>query len=168
MRLAVTSGWRRARVRSVATAVTVSSIAASAMVVGSAWSATPASARYQVTFVFESDLGSVPLNWTRACVRVAGSSRKFCKIAAELPRVANPTNSCNATGGSITFCNVLIPRRNPVGKVVLVSVRLTSRYCKNVVPMGLPVENTGVGDDVIPVNRRIRGVGVTRVTVRCT
>jgi len=55
-----------------------------------------------------------------------------------------------------------------VGKVVLVSAHLTSRYCKRVVPMGLPVKNTGVGDDVIPVNRRIRGVGVTRVNVSCT
>ena len=143
------------------------------MVVGSAWSATPASARsegtpYQVTFVFESDLGSLPPNRTRACVRVVGSSRKFCKIAAEFPRVANPTNSCNATGGSVTFCNVLIARGNPVGKVVLVSASLTSRYCKKGLPIGLPVKNRGVGDDVIPVDRRLRGVGVTRVDVRCT
>lgn len=162
----------RARRGSVA-AVLVATVAAGAALVAPAWGADAASAKaegtpYQVTFVFESDLGFVPLNWIRACVRIAGSPKKVCKIAAELPRVASPTNSCNATGGSITFCDVLIPRGTPVGKVVLVSVRLTSRYCRNVVPLGLPVENTGVGDDVTLVNRRIRGFGVTRVKVRCT
>ena len=135
---------------------------------GEAFSAGGDGTAYKVIFVFESDLGSIPLDWVKVCVRIAGSATKVCKVAAELPKVANPTDSCNATGGSVTFCNVVIPRGSPVGKVVLVSVTLRSRYCRKVVPIGMPVRNTGVGDEVIAVNRRVRGLGVTQVKVRCT
>ena len=136
-------------------------------------SPTGSSGGYKVTFVFKSDvISELVVQWTRACIRVIGTSKRSCQVAADLPVNQNPRDSCpsskvsrgDAKTGSVTFCNVLTAGGRRVGAVELTSVSLRSRYCARVRAIGLPVKNTGVGDDVVT---NVKGFGVTTVRVDC-
>ena len=108
---------------------------------GEAFSAGGDGTAYKVIFVFESDLGSIPLDWVKVCVRIAGSGRR--RAVETVTTWGSTTNQILALRGHLAS-----------ERVTCVVMEATGDYWKPFYYLLEDLAQVGEGVEVMLVNAR--------------